>query len=299
MKWKTPEEVVRELQLDSAPQDTEALKREIRLRLASIHPDKNGGEFSDPEDEEMYNKVAAAYEFVSQISSDSQALVPITQLPAIIRAVRDAQLAPTQTQISTLRTECRTESRAISHDRYILPKVGSGTFAAICAFLFTFSGSLAEHPLIGPIAESSVAQISLLFAALFAGMFFVMTWIRERRDESRIEWLMSEGGRRAIFDEVFREARHSMSSIPSGRFTIRNVVNVLMQESGFRAYSTSAFMATVLPFRGRISISVAEKIAAVHILELENRGAIHKVEGASIEAIYEIDRQIMKSTRGE
>jgi len=51
------------------------------------------------------------------------------------------------------------------------------------------------------------------------------------------------------------------------------------------------------PFlRGRIiTSSVAGKIAEVHLAELEQRGAIRRVNDPSFDAIYEFDDQLLKA----
>lgn len=295
MNWTSAEQVVRELNLSANPRDYDAIKRELRVGLASIHPDKNGGTFSNTADETRYNAISSAYEYIGRSADDSTALIPVTQLPAIIKAVRDAQVAPRQAQISTLRTECRSESRVATHDRYLLPKVGSGTFAAVCGALFTFSGSLVDHPILGAMAKTAGFQYGLLTASAYAGLFFLLTWSRERREEARVEWLMSDEGRRHIFDNLLRKTRDPMRVSKSGHFTAREVVDVIMEDSGYRMGSPAVLVAAVLLSRGRITTSVAEKIADVHLLELEQRGAIRKLEDPSIDVVYEFDAQVRHS----
>jgi ribosomal protein S25 len=299
MNWRSTEDVIRSLKLSSDSKDFNALKRELRTRLAEVHPDKNGGQFADEATEAEYNKISAAYEFITHASDDAHALIPVTQLPAIIKAVREAQVAPTQTQINSLKAECRTESRAMAHDRHLLPKIGSGVFAAICAFLFTFSGSLADHPLLGMYAKNPMVQIGLLVVAASSGFFFIMTWSRERREEAKVEWLMSDQGRRDIFDKLLREARDPMSGRRKGQFTARQVVDAIMEKSGLHYRSSVSIMASFLFSRRGLSISVAEKITEVHLLELEKRGAIRRVEDPSIEAVYEFEDKVIKSATDE
>ena len=72
-----------------------------------------------------------------------------------------------------------------------------------------------------------------------------------------------------------------------------------MQDSEFRMHSPSAILVPALRSRGRMSISIAEKIAEVHLLELEARGAIRKVEGPCIETVYEFDDVVAKSLNAE
>lgn len=289
MAWTSTEDIKMEMQLKSSSDDFAGLKRELRLKLAELHPDKNGGAFISTEDEEQFNKVAAAYDFVNLASQESKSLVPITQLPAIIKAVREAQTAPVQSQISHLRTECREESRFNSHRRYALPRIGSGVFAAVCASLFTFSSSLAQHPVLGFIAKSNIFQYTLLALAAYAGLFFLLTWVRERKEEALIDFLMSEEGRRRVFDRIFDHTRQRT-------FSIRNVMDIIQEHFGSRHYySWIGSIATVFFARPNIQSSLAEKIAQMHLLELEKRGAIHRVEIPSMDSLYEFDEHLERN----
>lgn len=286
MAWTSTDDIVKELKLNSSSDDFNGLKSELRLKLAELHPDKKGGSFTSSDDEEKYNKVAAAYDFVNLSSQGSKALIPITQLPAIIKAVRDAQLAPTQSQVSQLRTECREESRFDARNRHTLPRIGSGVFAAICTFLFTFSSSLSEHPLLGFIAKNMVIQMTMVVLAAYAGIFFLLTWVRERKEEGLTDFIMSENGRREIFNNVLMVAGHK-------KFSVRNVMKTIQELFGSRRSDSPFHIFTSVFFaQPTVKSSIAEKIAQMHLLELEKRGAVHRVEVPSIDALFEFDEEL-------
>lgn len=296
MTWISTKQIIEDLGLKSKPDDYDGLKRELRTKLAEIHPDKNGGAFSSLEDEELYNQISSAYEFVNLTCRESTALIPVTQLPAIIKAVKDAQLAPTEHQVGQLRAECREESRLDTHNRYALPRIGSGVFAAICASLFTFSGSLAKHPVLGSLAQNMTVQVLLLVMAAYAGIFFLMTWIRERKEEELIDYLMSETARREIFHHIMFHIHHADGNDSTSRqFSIRDVMEVIEERwGGRRRYSSSPFifLSVFLGSRG-IKPSLIEKIAQIHLLEMEKRGAIHRIEAPSMDLVYEFDDKLI------
>lgn len=292
MQWTTTDDIVQELDLESAPDNLDTLKKELRIRLATLHPDKSGGSFSSKENEAEYNRVASAYEFVTQASRESHALIPITQLPAIIKAVRDAQLTPAESHISQLHTECRSEMRSQATTRYVLPRIGSGMFAAICVFLFTFSTSFAEHPILGKVGQSLDAQMLLLFLAACSGLFFVLTWVRERNEQAQVELLMSEKGRRDIVRRLLEHVSDPTDPEAPPRFTLRNVVDMIQGESGRRRFSPALLVHELLFGEPHITASVAEKIAQMHVLELEKRNAIHRVEDPSIDSVYQFDERV-------
>jgi len=296
MTWISTKQIIKDLGLKSKPDDYDGLKRELRTKLAEIHPDKNGGAFSSPEDEELYNRISSAYEFVNLACRESTALIPVTQLPAIIKAVKDAQLAPTEHQVGQLRAECWEESRLDTHNRYALPRIGSGVFAAICASLFTFSGSLAKHPVLGSLAQNMTVQVLLLVMAAYAGIFFLMTWVRERKEEELIDYLMSETARREIFHRIMVHIHHADGNDSTSRqFSIRDVMKVIEERwGGHRRYSSSPFiiLSVFLGSRG-IKPSLIEKIAQIHLLEMEKRGAIHRIETPSMDLVYEFEDKLI------
>ena len=296
MTWTSIEQIVRGLRLDSRFDDYDGLKRELRIKIAELHPDKKGGEFSSSEDEGRYNSALSAYEFVNLLCHESTALVSVTQLPAIIKAVRDAQLGSTQQQVGQLRAECREENRLDAHNRYALPRISSGVFAAVCASLFTFSGSLAEHPLLGILAKNMIFQISLLVLAFYAGIFFLLTWVQERKEDALADYLMSEKARRKIFDQVLHKTRVLSEDVSSQQFTIRDVMDVVdTQWTGHRHYKSSSIFKSVLFGNRGVKPSLIEKITLIHLLELEKRGAIHQIEAPSMDSIYEFDNNLKTS----
>lgn len=292
MTWTSTKQIIEHLGLKSKHDDYDGLKRELRTKLAEMHPDKNGGAFSSPEDEELYNRISSAYEFVNLACRESTALIPVTQLPAIIKAVKDAQLASTEHQVAQLRAECLEESRLDTHNRYALPRIGSGVFATICASLFTFSGSLAKHPILGSLAENMIVQISLLMMSAYAGIFFLMTWIRERKEEELIDYLMSETARREIFHYIMSHMHLAdRNESKARRFSIMDVMKVIEEHwGGHRRYISSPliFLSVFLGNRG-IKPSLIEKIAQIHLLEMEKRGAIHRIETPSMDLVYEFE----------
>ena len=196
MNWTSLDEMVSDIGLTAAPNDVTAVRRELRKCLAETHPDRNGGDFQSKDDEAQFNRLRMALDYVDKVTEEAKALVPITQLPAIVKAIGDMRIAPVDVRVSQLTTECKSEARTDIKSRYSLPRIGSGVFAAVCGFLVTFGQTFKDHPLLGQIADSYVTQMFLLVLAVYAGLFFALTWYAERRQEARLEWLLSEAGRR-------------------------------------------------------------------------------------------------------
>jgi hypothetical protein len=219
VNWISVQQLVDDLQLNGACTDIEGLRKTIAGEMASIHPDRNGGDFQSPEVKERFHQLQQAEEWLQQQADSANALVPISQLPAIIAALAPALTQSPRAEAAQLRTDCRDDERRALRNRYALPKIGSGVFATISGALFTFSGSLAEHPVLGRFATDPMFPMFLGAFSLYAGMFFVTTWWAERREEDRFEWLMSEGGRRETFNQFLRGRPESNRTISVGELT--------------------------------------------------------------------------------
>lgn len=282
MEWDSQDDVIREFKLSSTASDMEGINRELVSIQSNLHPDRHGGVFPSPEDKEKYHRVSDAIRFISDLSSASKALIPISQLPAIIKAINEAQMVPKETQIYQFRKDIRQENHEVQHSSYRLPRVGSGMFGTICLGLFTFSNVFEQHAILGPLLENSLSQYLLLVFSGYAGVFFTYTWFRERRQEARVEFLLTEDGLRESFSGLLEKGK---------RFSLRDVLRNMYQ--GRARYRISALSPLSILLGGSgIRSSILEKIANAHLLELENRGAIHRLDIPSIEPTYEVDANL-------
>src|SRR5262245_11907316 len=113
-QWHTIADVAKHFGLD-AHVTQETLRDELKRRLAQLHPDRNGGEFRSSSEKAEYLQLQSALTFVDDFAQTSTAMVPISQLPAVIEAVTRAL---TLTQTSPVSTEqIRTTAIQDSRDR--------------------------------------------------------------------------------------------------------------------------------------------------------------------------------------
>lgn len=295
MTWQSIEDLVEDLGLAVDPTDISAVRSSIRGRLAELHPDKNGGSFSSSDAESNFNKLTTAQKWLSDHAKNALTLVPVAQLPAIINAITKSQEPPITSQLSQLRTECRADEQRAIRSRYAIPKIGSGVFAAACAFFFSIGGSLKDHPMLGRFSDSIVAQSTLLMLAFYAGIFFIMAWMRERKEESYVEWLMSELGRR----EVFRKFMRYNAEFPTEgaiAVTIHQYASFIQAHRG-GGMSDAPHIALLMFARPSITASVAEKVARLHLLQLEERGAVSQLSSPSLDTVYQVNHTVLAESQ--
>lgn len=289
MTWKSTQDVIDRFGLDAKPDDFEKLDRELRLKVSQLHPDKNGGQFESSEDRREYDEVKAARDFVSNLMSTSQDVVPIAQLPAIFGALQLAQVNQPNGQARHLRTEVRNENRQDLHSRYTAPRLGSGVFAAITGALFTFSGSLSDHPVLGALESSYEMQLGLLILSGYSVIFFGLTWFFEQRAEAKVDFLLSDQGMQIVFKELVQSIKKETCSL---RFSRGRVAKIVSQ------YCSGSKPVGKLPMlfgRQRVKPSTIDRIVELHVSEWEARGAINKVETPSIERLYDVNQQAIES----
>ena len=285
MKWNSTEQIATYFDLRGTDEDgLDALRRAITKKMASIHPDTNRDGFPNSETEELWHTLHSAKEFIeksiasSGLESSQNQLIPVSQVTELVKSITQAGLQPVETRLLSLKTEARDDARS----RGIVPRIGSGVFAAVSTFLFTFSSSAKDHPLMGGWLQTTMAQYILLAAMFYSGIFFLMTWTRERRQEELVEFLSTEDGLRETMIHLFR--RHSEKHEHTRRFTLRGLTQELMPSRHWEHYSP--FL--VLFGRQYISRSLADKIAALHVERLLKRGVVIEHPQKGLDRVFEM-----------
>jgi hypothetical protein len=110
MSWLSLKEMVEELGFKADLNDVDSLKSEIRKQLSILHPDKNNGEFSSPDAKERFNKLTQALDFIDKHRDETQALVPINQVTAIVKAVGEAIAPSREDRVAKTTNEFRAAS---------------------------------------------------------------------------------------------------------------------------------------------------------------------------------------------
>jgi hypothetical protein len=128
-----------------------------------------------------------------------------------------------------------------------------------------------------------------LFLFFCSGLFFLLTWVLERRDAARSEWLLSEEGRRVILRKMLE--KHFLMGEPI-RFTLREFISEI-REFGMSKNRIPFLSPTIL------SRSLAETMAKIHIEELESRGAIKRDNTSKLDVVYEIQQDTLNELRKE
>lgn len=258
--------------------DPNVLRQELRTIMSSLHPDKNGGDFKTDDDKVRFLKIKEAIEFLDVHSHMGSAMIPVSQLPAVISALSQALTVRSTSESSILQSNYLADSRARISRRFALPKIGSGVFATSTGFLVTFADNFEKHPILGPLLNNHTAQLSLLVLMGYSAAFFLFTWYRERAAEARSEYLLSESALSEVFEMI---SRHQKASSNSPRVNSQQILEAIQNLAGYRRYANVSFGA-------QVDLPTIEKAATIQTQRLIERKLLTRIDVPSIDTWYEI-----------
>jgi len=291
MAYKSIEEIIEKFNLLSNKYEFAALRNELKKLLANAHPDKNGGDFASDEDKLRYESLQEAIDFID--SNTSKNLIPINQITDIVKAITSVMQPSREETVARNKREIKLEIHSDIRSRYINWKIGSGTFAAICAGIIAFSKDLTDNPLVGELFKTPIGTSMAATLLFSSAILFVFTWLREQKDEQRKEWLFSEEGKLHLLRTVISRARR----IPNNKylFSFNDFVSLLNSPRDFMNDENQniPFRLSRTLFSARLSLSTAEQLAKFHLDDLENRGVIQRHTEKSVIKYYTIEENIL------
>lgn len=289
------------LGIEPVPENEEMLRRGIRVELRDLHPDRNGGEFPSVESRERFNQLSAA---LAELDTDTAAtsLVPIHQVAPMVTAIFQALGEIGGRGGRTLADEweaIRTEARQEAHARFRLSRYASAAFASAATGFWVLPGLVAAWGNEGVSAALQASILSPVFAhplseaisfglALYAWMFFGLTWFMEQNDLARIDWVTTDSARRSLLEKAVRAARVRGDSDTIMRADLREAVD--------RVYRPG-FVLRLLGARD-LTPSFLDRVVGQHVAELEARQVLDPVEGASISPRYAVADEVLVEIKG-
>lgn len=289
--WSSPVEIAAEFGLDQHVSDTETLRSELKKLVASLHPDRNGGSFPSEADKAKFLRAKSAMDFLEVHSQSSMAMIPLSQLPAVVSAVAQALALRSPSEVNTLQASYLVDARERIARHFVLPKVGSGVFAAITGFLVAFPDKFEKHPLLGPLLEGRLAQYFLLTILGYSALAFALVWYKERIAESRAEYLMSESALGRVFELLIHADRQDESPV---KVSSHQILAAVMAVTGHHRHALSSPL--LLFARTRLDLATIEKAAAIQTQRLVERKVLSKVDVPSLDTWYEISAEARSMT---
>jgi hypothetical protein len=195
--WKSVEDFITEFSLKREPHEIDGIVRDLKERKRHLHPDRTGGKFSSLQEEETFHRLEQALNYVKTMRSVS--LAKHDSLALVIEAAVDKALARRE-QVEAKGTEQEisliSKSREVSRRRHVFPRISSGVLFLVSAFCFTVQSRIEAVPALRSLGQSRVFSATSLLVALISAVFFVLTWLSERKAEENAEYMTSEEGLR-------------------------------------------------------------------------------------------------------
>jgi hypothetical protein len=286
-------EVAKKYSLESDLENIPLLRSDFVKILAKLHPDKNGGNFKDEAEKKQFEEIKEALDYLDNTYSKS--LIPINELTQIIKSVSEAIQPQKEAILIQQKNELRKDIKGEIRTRYLNIRISSGVFGGISAALLTFSQTLSDNPVFGSYFKSPILISVLGIIFLYSSLFFVLTWLREQKDERRKEWLFSEEGKISLLKIVLKNA-HLNDGGSKYIFSFNDFVNVVKSPRDFISHTNSdrTFDILRLFLSTRLSISTAEQLANFHLDDLEKRNLVEQLKGKSIHKYYAVDIKLYR-----
>jgi hypothetical protein len=288
--WNTLADMASSLRLRSSVSNLESLRKEIKKKMASLHPDRNGGKFKSEKSQQRYHELTSALEFIDSMKQ-STALVPVNQYAEIVKAVVDALESPKERRLAETKAEYRKDAANETVARYRLPMISSGAFSTLFVFLLSFPSTFKDNPLFHFFVATQIGLYVTGYLLFCSAGMFLWSRLSEYRDKEWVDFLSTDEGGKNILGSVILFSK-SESSSNGIKFTFDEFVKAI----GSRLHNSLPR----LPFRSKfLSLQATEKLASYHLQQFESRKIIRRVEENAIDTVYQIDSEVARMVRNK
>lgn len=279
-QWQSILEIKDEFELTYIEDDNLALLTKLKEKRAELHPDKNGGEFTSDDQQKSYHRMDAAISFLESKIEDSKELIPLSQLPTIIDSIATSIAKQNKPSATQIQRDLKSDFRSELSRKYITPKIGSGVFAGVSAFLFTKAGDFADHPLLSSYLGGDIGLAVLGQVFIISSLFFVFTWIREKKEEGLASYLMTDSALKQIFSAV----KSHMND--DGIVTTSDIRGALTFGDRYRHIRTPLDL--FFPIRPKLSPEAIDRILEIQLAKLLERKVLEELGKPGLEKSYKV-----------
>lgn len=88
-EYKSLDDIKNKLSLTVDLTNIDEVRRELIIKLAEVHPDRNNGEFKNENDKILYNDISRAIEFIDNNANKTLQIIPVSAITDIIRLIKE------------------------------------------------------------------------------------------------------------------------------------------------------------------------------------------------------------------
>lgn len=293
------EAVAKSLGMSPVPESADLLRREIRAELRNLHPDRNEGDFQDGEARERFAHLANA---LAELDSDgaSTSLVPLATVAPMVSAIVEAlgQLPSREASATEQRQALMIEARQEARHRFRLSRLGSGSIAAVVSGLWLIPtvtaawgnanvSSALDASIVAPLFGQPLFEPIAFGVALYAWLFFGLTWFMEQNDLARIDWITTDEARSTLLTRAVLSARQRGDADSITKADLREALG-----RGLRP----AFILRFLGAR-EVSASFLDRVVSQHVTELTSQGVLTPSEDTSLSPRYVVAEKVAEDLK--
>ena len=288
--------------MSRVPESMVRLRKEIRAELRDLHPDRNAGDFADPGARDRFAQLSNA---LAEIDSDTGAtsLVPLSTVAPMVTAIIEAlgqagQLESRDASPPAQRQALRVEAREEARHRFRLSRVGSGSIAALVSGLWMLptltaafgsdnASNALEASIIAPIFAHPLSEPIMFGVALYAWLFFALTWFMEQNDLARIDWVTTDEARGLLLKRSVLAARQRGDADTITKADLRSALG-----RGLRP----TFLLRLLGARD-VSASFLDRVTSLHVSELTAQSVLTPTGDTELSPRYLVDENVAKELK--
>jgi hypothetical protein len=297
------ETVANSLGMSPIPEGEELLRKEIRAELRDLHPDRNEGDFADREARERFSQLSGALTELDGGGS-STALVPLSTVAPMVTAIIDAlgqggHFGADERSTATQRQEIMAGAREEARHRFRLSRLGSGAVATFLSGLWmmpTLAAATGNENVMFALEASFVAPLFVhpLFeplgfgVALYAWLFFGLTWFMEQNDLERIDRITTDEYRGLLLRRAVLTARQRGDADTVTKADLRAALDQRLRP---------AWILRLLGAKD-VSASFLDRVATLHVSELVAQRVLVPSEEVGLTPRYSIDGGVAEAITG-
>ena len=200
--------------------DIEKLRKELRNRQATLHPDRTNGKFSDTSTERAYHEIDSAVSFLDGLASSDKTQLPARQMTDLVKSIRDLTLAQEdESRIAKLESKVE-EGLESFRGLFRGTKITLAAVTAVLTGLWVFPNTILDHPILREYVALDNVFYSFftalwLMALMFTGMLWLVAYIRDEREKLFRQQLRMETYQNSLFDaflNLHRDEERSSST---------------------------------------------------------------------------------------
>lgn len=234
---------------------------------------------------------------------DENALVPVSSVAPMVSAIVAAlggrtTPATSESTLEVRRQAVRVEAIEESRHRFRLSRVGSGAVASTLSGLWllpqvvaAFGGEAAagalQASLVAPLFAYPLFDPIAFGLALYAWLFFALTWLMEQNDLRRVDWVTTDAARGDLLKKAVMKARQRGDQDSITKSDMRDALG-----RGLRP----TFALRLLGARD-VTASFLDRVTSYHVSELAAQGVLAPSTQASLSPRYLIAEEVSRELK--